>query len=141
MSSAQTEKSREGGERNRAIVGHLVSFFVWSDAHPEVVCGGSGLQSYGIRLRRAITTFGYFGVSEVLREFSFVLILFLVLRTVFSTLQNGLARHKKARFLPTHRRSRNVLELYFYLFVLGNGESAEFCATVIRCLRQNVRKK
>ena len=117
MSSAQTEKSREGGERNRAIGSHLVSFCV-ERCHPEGVCGGSGLQSYGIRLRRAITTFGYFGIFEVLREFSFVLILFLVLRTVFSTLQNGLARHKKpVSYLLIAGRGMSLSRIFIYLYL------------------------
>lgn len=91
---------------------------MWSDAHPEGVCGGSGLQSYGIRLRRAITTFGYFGVFEVLREFSFVLILFLVLRTVFSTLQNGLARHKKpVSYLLIAGRGMPLNRIFIYLYL------------------------
>lgn len=91
---------------------------MWSEAPPEVVCGESGLQSYGIRLRRAITTFGYFGVFEVLREFSFVLILFLVLRTVFSTLQNGLARHKKpVSYLLIAGRGMSLSRIFIYLYL------------------------
>lgn len=91
---------------------------MWSDAHPEGVCGGSGLQSYGIRLRRAITTFGYFGIFEMLREFSFVLILFFVLRTVFSTLQNGLARHKKpVSYLLIAGRGMPLSRIFIYLYL------------------------
>ena len=44
----------------------------------------SGLQSYSIQLRRAITTFGYFGEWVMLMEKLFVLILFAFQTTAYS---------------------------------------------------------